>query len=189
MLVAPERNRRRRRRLLQPTGSFNRSSTLMGDFPAICRKWGAAQSVDDCAMHRSVYFGRIISALVATLRAQPGQGIMKAAFHTTLAIVVLLPAAALGQSGGWQPNGSGMSTWHVSPSEGTCNVSQAQNRARRAGIYRTDLVYRDENVLTLRGLTEWGDRREITFANIRGCPEVGFQDMQQSQPGRAPTNR
>ncbi|EJL56455.1 hypothetical protein PMI09_01809 [Rhizobium sp. CF122] len=161
----------------------------MGDFPVICRKWGAAQSVDDCAMHRSVYFGRIISALVATLCAQPGQGIMKAAFHTTLGIVVLLPAAALGQSGGWQPNGSGMSTWHVSPSEGTCNVSQAQNRARRAGIYRTDLVYRDENVLTLRGLTEWGDRREITFANIRGCPEVGFQDMQQSQPGRAPTNR
>ncbi len=115
---------------------------------------------------------------------------MKAAFQTTLVILAsLLPTVALAQADGWQPNGRGTSTWHVSPSEGTCNVSQAQNRARRAGIYRTDLVYRDDNVLTLRGLTQWGDRREITFGNIRGCPEVGFQDMQQSQPGRAPANQ
>ncbi|MCS0461456.1 MULTISPECIES: hypothetical protein [Rhizobium] len=104
---------------------------------------------------------------------------MKAAFHTTLMIfVALLPAVAAGASDGWNRDGRGTSTWHVSPSEGTCNVSQATNRARRAGIYRTDVVYRDENVLTLRGLTGWGDRREITFANVRGCPEVGLQHLQ-----------
>jgi hypothetical protein len=104
---------------------------------------------------------------------------MKAAFHTTLMILAaLLPAAAACASDGWNPDGRGTSTWQVSPSEGTCNVSLARNRARRAGIYRTDLVYRDENFLTLRGLTGWGDRREITFANVRGCPEVGLQNLQ-----------
>jgi hypothetical protein len=109
---------------------------------------------------------------------------MKAAFRVTLlTFAALLPVVA-GAADGWNSDGRGTSTWHVEPSEGTCNVSQATNRARRAGIYRTDLVYRDENVLTLRGLTEWGDRREITFANVRGCPEVGFQDLQQSQSAR-----
>lgn len=118
-------------------------------------------------------------------RSATGVGIMKAAFHKTLTILVALaPSVASAQSGGWQSDGRGTSTWQVSPSEGTCNVSQAQNRARRAGIRRTDLVYRDENVVTLRGLTEWGERRDITFANIRGCPEIGFQDLQPSQPRR-----
>jgi hypothetical protein len=97
-----------------------------------------------------------------------------------MTLAVLLPAVAFGASDGWRPDGRGTSSWHVLPSEGQCNVSQAANRARRAGIYRTDVVYRDENVLTLRGLTGWGDRREITFANVRGCPEVGFRDLQPS---------
>ncbi len=98
------------------------------------------------------------SILAQSVQAQAtGAGIMKAAFRTTLMILAaLLPAAAACASDGWNPDGRGTSTWQVSPSEGTCNVSLARNRARRAGIYRTDLVYRDENVLTLRGLTGWG---------------------------------
>nr|WP_082529891.1 hypothetical protein [Rhizobium sp. Root1203] len=104
---------------------------------------------------------------------------MKAVFRTTLiSFAILLSTAASAASDGWRPDGRGTSTWHVLPSEGQCNISQATNRARRAGIYRTDVVYQDENVVTLRGLTGWGDRREITFANVRGCPEVGFSDLQ-----------
>jgi hypothetical protein len=105
---------------------------------------------------------------------------LKAIFRMTL-ICVLLPGMASAASDGWRSDGRGTSTWHGLPSEGQCNVSQAANRARRAGIYRTDVVYHDEDVLTLRGLTPWGDRREITFANVRGCPEIGFDDL---QPGR-----
>jgi hypothetical protein len=93
-------------------------------------------------------------------------------------ICVLLPSMASVASDGWHSDGRGTSTWHGLPSQGQCNVSQAANRARRAGIYRSDVVYGDENVLTLRGLTRWGDRREIAFANIRGCPEIGFDDLQ-----------
>ncbi|MDM9623083.1 hypothetical protein [Rhizobium sp. S96] len=102
---------------------------------------------------------------------------MKAAFRATLiSFAALLPTMASGQEG-WSSDGRGTSSWHVSPSPGQCNVSQARNLARRARIYRTDVVYQDENVVTLRGMTDGGDRREISFANVRGCPEVGFNDV------------
>lgn len=110
-----------------------------------------------------------------------GPPILKTVFSKTLvASALLLASIAPAAAEGWVSEGRGTTSWHVSPSAGQCNVSQASNRARRAGIYRTDVVYRDENVLTLRGLTQWGDRREISFANVRGCPEVGFGDMQQT---------
>jgi hypothetical protein len=111
--------------------------------------------------------------------------ILKSAFAAALTfIAVLVPVAAPAQADGWQSNGRGTSTWHVSPSLGQCNISQARNRARRAGFDRVDLVYSDENVLTFRGLTAAGDRGEISFGNVRGCPEAGFADPRQAPPPR-----
>ncbi|MDM9625427.1 hypothetical protein QTL95_05945 [Rhizobium sp. S152] len=115
-----------------------------------------------------------------------GSPILRTVLRTTLPLlVVLVPTLAAAQ--GWQSDGQGTSTWSVAPSEGQCNVSQAKNLARRAGIIRTDVVYQDNDTLTLRGLTEWGERRDIIFANVRGCPEIGFQDVlplnqRQTQP-------
>jgi hypothetical protein len=112
--------------------------------------------------------------------------ILKAVFLTVLACstVFLPPMASAQQPEGWHSNGRGTSTWHVSPSQGQCNISIARNRARRAGFDRVDLVYSDENVLTFRGLMASGDRGEISFANVRGCPEVGFPDPHQAPPRR-----
>lgn len=113
-----------------------------------------------------------------------GSPILKTAFRTTfLLLTILAPTLAAAQ--GWQNDGRGTSTWSVAPSEGQCNVSQAKNLARRAGIRRTDVIYQDNDTLTLRGLTEWGERRDIIFGNVRGCPEIGFQDvlpLNQRQP-------
>jgi hypothetical protein len=111
---------------------------------------------------------------------------VKAAFLFLLICATVLspPAASAQTSDGWHSNGRGTSTWHVSPSQGQCNISIARNRARRAGFDRVDLVYSDENVMTFRGLTASGDRGEISFANVRGCPEVDFGGPQQAPPRR-----
>ncbi len=102
--------------------------------------------------------------------------LLRATSSTTfLLLAALAPTFAAAQ--GWQTDGRGTSIWSVAPSEGQCNVSQAKNLARRAGIIRTDVVYQDHDTLTLRGLTEWGERRDIIFGNVRGCPEIGFQDV------------
>jgi hypothetical protein len=121
-----------------------------------------------------------------------GSPILRATFRTTfLLLTALAPTLVVAQ--GWQNDGRGTSIWSVAPSEGQCNVSQAKNLARRAGIIRTNVVYQDNDTLTLRGLTEWGERRDIIFANVRGCPEIGFQDVlplnqrqQQPQPQPQP---
>ncbi len=105
-----------------------------------------------------------------------GSPILRTVLHKAFPLLVAL-APTLATAQGWQNDGQGTSTWHVGPSEGQCNVSQAKNLARRAGIIRTDVVYQDNDTLTLRGLTEWGERRDIIFANVRGCPEIGFQDV------------
>ncbi|EJT04711.1 hypothetical protein [Rhizobium sp. CCGE 510] len=80
-------------------------------------------------------------------------------------------------SGGWQSDGQGTTYWHVTPRPGQCNISQAKNLALRAGIYRSEIVQQDDNVIVIRGLDQSGDRRVIGFGNIRGCPELdGYED-------------
>lgn len=94
-----------------------------------------------------------------------------------LAALVLLASSTLAAGAGWQTDRQGTSNWHVSPPVGQCNVSRAKNRAIRAGIYRSEIVYRDDNVLTFRGLTPEGDRKEITFGNEPSCPELESRDI------------
>lgn len=94
-----------------------------------------------------------------------------------LAAAALLASSALAAGAGWQTDGQGTSSWHVSPPVGQCNVSRAKNNAIRAGIYRSEIVYRDDNVLTFRGLTLEGDRKEITFGNEPNCPELESRDI------------
>ncbi len=94
-----------------------------------------------------------------------------------LAAFALLASSTLAFGQGWQTDKQGTSTWHVSPPVGQCNVSKAQNKAIRAGIYQSEIVYRDENVLTFQGQTLNGDRKEITFGNEASCPEIGAQDI------------
>ena len=89
----------------------------------------------------------------------------------------LVVSSTLASAEGWQTDTQGTSNWHVSPPVGQCNVSRARNRAIRAGIYRSEIVYRDENVLTFRGLTLNGDRKEITFGNEASCPEQESRDI------------
>ncbi|MBB3595850.1 hypothetical protein FHX08_006267 [Rhizobium sp. BK529] len=93
---------------------------------------------------------------------------------STFALVV---SSTLTSAAGWQTDTEGTSHWHASPPVGQCNVSRARNRAIRAGIYRSEIVYRDENVLTFRGLTLNGDRKEITFGNEPSCPELESRDI------------
>jgi hypothetical protein len=146
---------------------------------------GRLRASSSCAKADAVYFSStaLRSGEPAERNVEPS--ILKAVFLTILACAaVILPAMESAQAEGWQSNGRGTSTWHVSPSQGQCNVSIARNRARRAGFDRVDLVYSDENVLTFRGLMSSGDRGEISFANVRGCPEVGFADPRQAQPTR-----
>ncbi|RDJ07620.1 hypothetical protein B5K05_18720 [Rhizobium phaseoli] len=91
--------------------------------------------------------------------------------------MLLSGAPGFAASGGWQSDGQGTRYWHVTPPPGQCNISQARNLALRAGIYRSEIIQQDENVIVLRGLDQSGDRRVIGFANIRGCPELdGFED-------------
>ncbi|MBB2696678.1 hypothetical protein EFD56_26025 [Rhizobium phaseoli] len=91
--------------------------------------------------------------------------------------ILLFGAPAFAASGGWQTDGQGTRYWHVTPGPGQCNISQARNLALRAGIYRSEIIQQDENVIVLRGLDQSGDRRVIGFANIRGCPELeGYED-------------
>jgi hypothetical protein len=94
-----------------------------------------------------------------------------------LSAFALLVSSALVSAAGWQTDTQGTSNWHVSPPIGQCNVSRAKNRAIRAGIYRSEIVYRDENVLIFRGLTLDGDRKEITFGNEESCPELESRDI------------
>ena len=89
----------------------------------------------------------------------------------------LFVSSTLAFADGWQTDAQGTSNWHVSPPVGQCNVSRARNRAIRAGIYRSEIVFRDENVLTFRGLTINGDRKEITFGNEPSCPELESRDI------------
>ncbi|WP_416068250.1 hypothetical protein ACK9YZ_26625 [Rhizobium sp. ZK1] len=95
----------------------------------------------------------------------------------SLSASALLIGSTLASAQGWQTDRQGTSNWHVSPPVGQCNVSRARNRAIRAGIYRSEIVYRDENVLTFRGLTINGDRKEITFGNEASCPELESRDI------------
>ena len=91
--------------------------------------------------------------------------------------ILLSSVSGLAASGGWQTDGQGTRYWHVTPRPGQCNISQAKNLALRAGIYRSEVIQQDDNVIVLRGLDQSGDRREIGFANIRGCPELdGYED-------------
>jgi hypothetical protein len=92
-------------------------------------------------------------------------------------ILALPTSSTLAAGAGWHTDTQGKSYWHVSPRVGPCNVSQATNRAIRAGIYRSEIVYRDDDVVTLRGLTLGGDRKEITFANVQSCPELESRDV------------
>ncbi|MGG7578577.1 hypothetical protein [Rhizobium sp. Nf11,1] len=93
------------------------------------------------------------------------------------AMLLLSSASGFAASGGWQSDGQGTRYWHVTPPPGQCNISQAKNRALRAGIYRSEIMQQDENIIVLRGLDESGDRRTIGFANIRGCPELeGYEE-------------
>lgn len=94
-----------------------------------------------------------------------------------LSTFALLASSTLASAGGWQTDTQGASNWHVTPPIGQCNVSRARNRVIRAGIYRSEIVYRDENVLTFRGLTINGDRKEITFGNESSCPELESRDI------------
>lgn len=94
-----------------------------------------------------------------------------------LSALALLVSSTFVSAEGWQTDAQGTSNWHVSPPIGQCNVSRAKNRAIRAGIYRSEIVYRDENVLTFRGLTLEGDRKEITFGNEASCPELESRDI------------
>ncbi|WP_246732762.1 MULTISPECIES: hypothetical protein [Rhizobium] len=95
-----------------------------------------------------------------------------------LASAILLSSlSGFAASGGWHSDGQGTRYWHVTPPPGQCNISQAKNRALRAGIYRSEIIQQDDNVIVLRGLDESGDRRTISFGNIRGCPELeGYED-------------
>ncbi|NEI09315.1 hypothetical protein ELH42_14610 [Rhizobium ruizarguesonis] len=91
--------------------------------------------------------------------------------------ILLSSRSGFAASGGWQSDGQGTRYWHVTPPPGQCNISQAKNRALRAGIYRSEIIQQDDNVIVLRGLDESGDRRMIGFGNIRGCPELeGYED-------------
>ncbi|WP_434710950.1 hypothetical protein NMA58_15100 [Rhizobium sp. YTUHZ045] len=92
-------------------------------------------------------------------------------------VMLLSSASGFAASVGWQSDGQGTRYWHVTPPPGQCNISQAKNRALRAGIYRSEIMQQDENIIVLRGLDESGDRRTIGFANIRGCPELeGYEE-------------
>lgn len=91
--------------------------------------------------------------------------------------ILLSSPSGFAASGGWQSDGQGTKYWHVTPAPGQCNISQAKNRALRAGIYRSEIIQQDENIIVLRGLDQSGDRRTIGFGNIRGCPELeGYDD-------------
>ncbi|MGO4133490.1 hypothetical protein ACEQ6A_02885 [Rhizobium brockwellii] len=86
--------------------------------------------------------------------------------------ILLSSSSGIAASGGWHSDGQGTRYWHVTPPPGQCNISQAKNRALRAGIYRSEIIQQDDNVIVLRGLDESGDRRTIGFGNIKGCPEL-----------------
>ncbi|MGO7546293.1 hypothetical protein [Rhizobium leguminosarum] len=91
--------------------------------------------------------------------------------------ILLSSLSGFAASGGWHSDGQGTRYWHVTPPPGQCNISQAKNRALRAGIYRSEIIQQDDNVIVLSGLDESGDRRTIGFGNIRGCPELeGHED-------------
>lgn len=94
-----------------------------------------------------------------------------------LSASVLLGTSTQAASAGWQTDKQGTSNWHVSPPTAQCNVSRARNKVIRAGIYQSEIVYRDENVLTFQGLTLEGDRKEITFGNEQSCPELESRDI------------
>ncbi len=94
-----------------------------------------------------------------------------------LAALALLASSTLASGQGWETDKQGTSTWHVQPRIGQCNVSKAQNKVIRAGIYQSEIVYHDENVLTFRGLNQNGDRKEITFGNEASCPELEARDI------------
>ena len=92
-------------------------------------------------------------------------------------VILLSSVSGLAASGGWQSDGQGTRYWHVTPRPGQCNISQAKSLALRAGIYRSEIIQQDDNVIVLRGLDQSGDRRVIGFGNIRGCPELeGYED-------------
>ncbi|NNH61070.1 hypothetical protein HLI01_30580 [Rhizobium laguerreae] len=91
--------------------------------------------------------------------------------------ILLSSLSGFAASVGWHSDGQGTRYWHVTPPPGQCNISQAKNRALRAGIYRSEIIQQDDNVIVLGGLDESGDRRTISFGNIRGCPELeGYED-------------
>jgi hypothetical protein len=94
-----------------------------------------------------------------------------------LAAFALLTSSTLALAQGWQTDKQGTSVWHVQPRGAQCNVSKARNKVIRAGIYQSEIVYHDENVLTFRGLTQNGDRKEITFGNEASCPELEARDI------------
>lgn len=53
-----------------------------------------------------------------------------------------------------------------------CDVRDALDSARDAGLRRPQIVRETRRTITVQGFTRSGRPDRIIFANVRGCPEV-----------------